>query len=687
MASAGHKTVQQTTCTMDCPDTCTLQVTVEDGRVTTIDAGAGHPNTAGFICSKVAQFDKRLYHQDRLLYPQRRTGKKGAGEFARISWDEAIAEITEKFQAIQSRSGGEAILPYNYGGSNGMLTDGFLDALFFARLGASQLGRTLCAMPATLTATGIYGKMPGVAFEDYPAARCIIVWGANPKVSNIHLVPYLKEAKRNGAFIAVVDPRRNFSNIEIDLHLPVLPGGDLPLALGMICLWKESSRFDDEFITKHTTGSETLLAEAEQWPLDRAAKESGVPAEDIRKLADTYAGISPALIRIGWGLERNLNGGQAMAAILSLPALMGKFGVRGGGYTLSNNGGAKLDWVKLFDLSGHQTRTLNMTQLGVLLTGGLKPAIEALLVYNANPVASTPDQNQVRRGLEREDLFTVVHEQVMTDTARYADILLPATTFLEHHDIRVGYGSYVVGGTQPVIEPRGEALSNLELFARLGRAMGFADEAFQWDGPTCLQKAAEALQINGKAAGPERFSAGGAHLYDFPGPAPVQFGTVFPATDDGKANLNPSVLGPEPYCYHPVRSEKFPLALISPATSKMISSTLGEFNYPELKIVLHPSDATTRKVRSGDLVRVFNELGEVVCRAEISDRVRPGVASMPKGAWRKSSRNGQTAVALAPAHVSVVGGGACFNDARVEVERAPPDRFPKIPLGLYSISV
>jgi anaerobic selenocysteine-containing dehydrogenase len=315
---------------MDCPDTCALQVTVEDGRVTALSAGAGHPNTAGFICSKVAQFDKRLYHEDRLLYPQRRTGKKGTGEFERISWDEAIAEITEKFKAIQSRSGGEAILPFHYDGSNGYQSAEFLDDLFFARLGAARLQKTVCAAVTGAVTADMYGKMPGVPFEDFPLAKCIIIWGANPKASNIHLVPYLKEAKRNGAFIAVVDPRRNFSDAEVDLHLPVLPGADLPLALALVHEWKRNGKLDKKFLAESTVGGQTLLEAADNWSPAKAATACGVPEQDIQLLAEKYAALSPAVVRCGWGPERNSNGGQAIAAILAMPALLGKFGVRGG---------------------------------------------------------------------------------------------------------------------------------------------------------------------------------------------------------------------------------------------------------------------------------------------------------------------------------------------------------------------
>ena len=668
----------RTTCTLDCPDSCALEVTVADGKIARIQAAPaeanGHPNTQGFICNKVGQFDRRVYHETRLLHPMRRVGRKGEAQFERITWDEAISTIIGKFREIVSRWGAEAILPYHYDGSNGLLSHDFLDAYFFAKLGASRLARTLCAAPAGAVAKGMYGEMPGVAFQDYPSARAILIWGANPRISNIHLVPYLRQAKKNGAFVAVVDPIRNFNPGEIDLHLPVYPGADLPVALAMIRWWAREGRLDRAFLAEHADGLEALLSVADEWTVDRAAAEARVPASAIRELARAFADASPAVIRVGWGIERNQNGGQALAAVMAMPALLGKFGLRGGGYTLSNSGLAKLDRTKLFGADSPPakwaTRELNMSQLGDLLTTGMAPPVKSLFVYDCNPVATAPDQNAILRGLAREDLFTVVHEQVMTDTARFADILLPAVTFLEQHEIKRSYGSYMVGGVQPVIEACGEARPNEWLFARLGRAMGFSDEPFGWDTATSLQKVAEAFSLQGQPCDLSATAEGGIQNYSFPGGGPVQFESLRPLTPDGKIHLAPPALGPAPFVYEPVNNDRFPLALVSASNNKMISSTLGEFNYPELRLALHPADAATRGIAEGDEVRVFNSLGEVICRAHISDRLRDGVCGLPKGAWRKSSRNGQTSTALCPQHVNAVAGGACFNDARVQVERS-----------------
>ena len=654
---------------MDCPDACALEVEVEDGSVTRIGGRHDHPNTAGFICSKVANFGRRLDHPDRLLRPLRRVGDKGEGRFETISWTEAIDEIAERFGEIRQQWGGEAIVPFHYGGSNGMLTDGLLDTLFFRRLGASRLDLTICAVPTTEVARGMYGRMPGVPFEDFPLAKFIVVWGANPKASNIHLVPYLRQAKRNGAFIAVVDPRRNFSADEVDLHLGLRPGTDLPMALAMIDLWRREDLLDEEFLNQNAMGLDTLLAAAREWSVERASEVAGVGKDEIELLAHRYSDADPALLRCGWGLERNRNGGQAVAAVLAMPTLLGKFGKRGGGYLMSNGGAKRFDSTQLVGVpDSDNRRSLNMSQLGRWLNEELAPPVKALFVYNANPVATVPNQNAVIAGMSRDDLFTVVSEQIMTDTARYADIVLPATTFLEGWDLRAGYGSYVLGGVCPVIEPMGEARTNQRMFADLAAALGYTDAPFGWSHEDLIKRAAEATDLNGKAVSAEPLLAGRNEGYDFPGPGPVQLESVHPETVDGKIHLTPAVLGPAPFAFA-AADDDFPLALISPASGKMISSTFGETNCPTLLLDIHPEDAAPRGIDSGDPVKVHNTLGAVECIANVSDRIREGVVSMPKGAWQKASRNGATSVALCPDHVNIVGGAACFNDARVEVER------------------
>ncbi len=656
-----------THCVMDCPDVCSREIELEGGRVARIGAGPGNPDTAGFICDKVANFGRRIEHSSRLLYPLKRVGPKGEAQFERLSWDEAVEVIVSNLRSIRDRWGGEAILPYHYGGSNGKLSDELIDDLFFARLGASRLDKTLCAAATSAVESGMYGRMPGVAFSDYPRAECIVVWGANPKASNIHLVPYLKQAKANGAFVAVVDPFRNFSSMETDLHLALRPGTDLPVALAMIAHWEASGMLDDAFLAEHASGLEPLLNRAREWTIERAAGVAGVAAADVKRLAEVYAASSPALIRCGWGIERNRNGGQAVAAVLAMPALLGKFGVRGGGYTLSNSATYRLRKEEVVDTGGWRTRTLDMTQLARLLNQPLEPPVKALFVYNANPAVTAPDQNAVLRGLRREDLFVVVSDQVMTDTARYADILLPAATFLESTDLRGGYGSYMLGEIHPVKPPDGDSVSNMAMFSRLGRAMGFEDEAFGWTDDEVLDRVVAAMEIGGMEVDGERLRAETRAPVAFPGGEPNQCVTTMPTTTDGRVHLTPAALGPEPYAFLPPDPD-YPLSLISPASTETISSMMGEYNLDLLTVTLHPEDAAGREICSGDRVRVYNDLGEVVCEARVTDRVRPGVVSIPKGAWRRASVNGLTATALCPDHLQVVGNGACFNDARVEVE-------------------
>ena len=657
--------IKHSVCTMDCPDTCSLEVEVQDEKVVAIRPGHNNPITDDFICSKVSNFAKRLYSPDRLLYPMKRTGQKGSVEFERISWEEACSTISERFHQIRNEFGGEAILPFYYGGSNGVLGQETADRAFFAKLGASRLATTVCAAPTSAAASGMYGKMPGVAFEDYVHAKLIIIWGANPKASNIHLVPILKKAKEAGAKIAVVDPKLNFSAREQDLHLPVFPGTDLVVALAMIQYWQKNNLLNEEFLKEHAIRAEILLEKAAAFDFEKASEIAKVPARDIEKLAELYAESNPAVIRIGWGLERNRNGGQAAAAILALPTLMGKFGVQGGGYTLSNSGTAKIATNKIAESVLWDTREINMNLLGKYLLEENSPPLKALFVYNCNPAVTVPNQNAILKGLLREDLFTVVFEQVMTDTAKYADIILPAVTFLEQEEIKKSYGAFLLQYLAPVIPRCGEAKPNEEVFAMLGRAMGWNDRAFQDTTEDYLRKAADAIRAPGGPISLDQLRENRVVFFDFPGRNPVLFKTSFPWTENGKINLAPSALGKNPYEYQE-NNGTYPLTLISPATNKTISSSMGEYNLPQLYAVMNPEDASSRGLLDGATVRVYNDLGEVICKLKVKDTIRQGVVSMPKGAWRKSSRNGQTATALAPDSLGTAG-GACFNDARVEV--------------------
>lgn len=660
-------------CPLDCPDRCSLDVTVEEGRVVSIAGSRVNPLTGGFICGKVRRFTERQYGPDRLLHPMRRAGAKGTGRFERITWDEALGAIEARMRQARGRHGGEAILPFNYGGSNGLLTQGGADEWLWRSIGASRLDRTVCAAPTGAACRALYGRMGSVDFADFEKARFILIWGANPRHSNIHLLPYLKAARAAGGTVALVDPRLTMSPQYVDMHLPVYPGSDAAVALAMIGHLERTGRVDRRFLEAHAAGWERLLERAREWTLERAAARARVKAADIAAIADAYAAARPALVRCGWGLERNRNAEASVASVLALPAVAGKFGAPGGGFALAASPAYDVDDDRLAGRPEAATRTINMNRLGRALLEEKAPPIEVLFVYNCNPVATIPDQNRVRRGLQRDDLFTVVFEQSMTDTAAYADVLLPATTFLEHTELSTSYGTYAVMLGEPVVAPAGEARPNEEVFALLARRLG-ADDGLS-RGERFLREAVGA--IGGPLAGDrslERLRHERILHFDFPGGRPVQFETVFPTTADGRIHLWPAGLGDDPYRILPDPGDgdpRHPLALISPATGKTISSSLAEYMIEEAFLEMHPVDARPRRLADGAVVRVHNDLGEVVVRLRLNPAVRPGVVFLPKGLWSRHTRNGAVATAVSPDHVTAVSGGACFNDARVEVEAAP----------------
>jgi anaerobic selenocysteine-containing dehydrogenase len=660
----GRSTVQ-TACPLDCPDSCTLEVTVENGRIVEIDGGHENSVTRDYICGKVRRFTDRVYGDDRLLYPGIRKGGKGEGTFNRVSWDEALDYIADRMIAIRDRSGAEAILPFCYGGSNGLLTQDTNDALLWRRFGTSRLARTVCAAPTGAANLGLYGKMPGVTYEDYVHARLIILWGVNPSTSGIHIVPFIKEARKNGATLVVVDPRTTSLAKQADLHIAPHPGTDLPVALALHKYLFDRGHADTQFLAEHAKGVDELRARAEHWTIDRAAQTAGIDRDTLERLAEMYASANPAVIRCGWGLERNRNGGSAVAAVLALPAVAGKFGVRGGGFSMSNSGALGIKaamWMN--DDPEPSTRIVNMNKLGDALLEYTNPRVEMLFVYNCNPLATMPNQNRVLEGLRRDDLFTVVFEQVFTDTSRFADVVLPSTTFVENYDIAKGYGPISLQLVRPVIEPVGEARSNPEVFSELAERLGVGGAEAETD---------TLLRIVGKmppAIGSELMDRGSA-TPPFGG-RPVQFVDVFPLTPDRKIDLCPAALDAEApsglYGFQPdPATAKYPLALISPASEKTVSSTLAELRQRAGVLHMHPSDAAARGLAQDDPVRVFNDIGEVQCPVGLTTDVRPGTVSLSKGLWRKSTYNGSTSNALVPDTLTDLGGGACFNDARVQV--------------------
>jgi len=664
---APTETHVETACPLDCPDACTITVTLRGGRITKID-GSENEITRGYICAKVRQFDKRVYGDDRLLHPAIRRGAKGAGTFHRVTWDEALAHIVSKLQAIKEQYGAEAILPVSYGGSNGLLTQDTTDAALFRRLGASRLLRTVCAAPTGAANQGLYGKMPSVSYQDYPDAKVIVLWGVNPGHSGIHIMPFFKEARDRGAKFVVIDPRGTSVARQADLYLQIRPGTDLVVALALHRYLFEAGYADAAFLTAHATGAERLREKAEPWTFENAADVCGVSANRLRAFAELYAKGSPALVKCGWGLERNRNGGSAAAAVLALPAVAGKFGVRGGGYSMSNSASWNIERTWIRDQEA-PTRAINMNQLGRALIEPSGTPVKAMFVYNCNPAVTMPDQGRVLKGLAREDLFTVVFDQVLTDTALYADVVLPATTFLEHYDIVRSYGPITLQLAKPVIDHVGESRSNPEVFAEIIRLMGLAkDDDVEGEIDTMLDVLSRLPSPQGDELR-EHWKARAA----FEG-RPIQFIDVLPRTSDQKVHLFPDDLDSEAplglYGFQPdPGTEQYPLALISPASERTVSSTLGELARPAVTLEVHPDDAAARGVDDNELVRMFNAQGEVRVTVRITPLIRQGTVSMPKGVWRRHVTNGFTSNVLVPDTLTDLGGGACFNDARVEVAK------------------
>jgi anaerobic selenocysteine-containing dehydrogenase len=664
--SGGSTTVVETACPLDCPDACSLAVTVTAGKVVTIDGSRKNPVTDGYICAKVRRYGERVYGPDRLLYPAVRSGRKGSGEFRRIGWDEAIGMIASRFEDAKAGAGAESILPYSYGGSNGLLTQDNLDAQLWRRFGTSRLARTVCAAPTGAANQALYGKMASVTYQDYPEARLIILWGVNPSASGIHIIPYVRDAQKRGAKLVVIDPRNTPLALSADVHLAVKSGTDVAVALAMHRYLFANGHTDDGFLRDHTTGADQLRERAEPWTIARAADVAGVTPAVLETVARLYAESSPALIRCGWGLERNRNGGNAAMSVLALPAIGGKFGVRGGGFSMSNSASWNIErtWI---DAPEPDTRIVNMNHLGRALTEYDDPPVNVLFVYNCNPAATVPDQRKIIKGLEREDLFTVVFEQVMTDTALYADLLLPNTTFLEAYDFARGYGPISLDLGRPVIDAVGEARTNADVFGELCGRLGLlknGEPAGELDLMvsvlnTLPDSISEPLREGAMATPPN-------------GAAPVQFVDVFPNTPGRKVHLFPAALDASTpiglYRYQPdPETVRYPLALISPSSERTISSTLGELPRPDVRLLMHPDDARARGLEENDVVRIFNDLGEVHCALTVAPLIRPGTISLPKGIWRRSTRNNATGTALVPDTLTDIGGGACFNDARVQV--------------------
>ena len=641
-------------CPLDCPDRCALEVTVDNERVVKIDGSHVSEYTNGYICAKVRRFPEREHSKERVLYPMRRIGPKGSGQFERISWQEAIDLIARRMSNLVRTVGPESILPFHYDGSNGLITSGAMDERFWNRLGTSQLRKTFCAANTGAAWSSVFGDLSGADPMDVRESDAVVLWGVNPSASGIHLVPWVREAKQKGAFLAVIDPRRTPLAREADLHLPVLPGTDVAVALAMIQTAHEEGLLDHTFMSQWVRGADELLRLA--CTPEEASALSGVPADAIRALPRALAKSSAMFFRVGWGLERNRNGTDSVRAVLSLRAMLGRFSRRGSGVLISTTRGYGLDLTRaaLPELRNQPARTINMSQLGNALEETRDPEIGALFIYNSNPVATAPNQSRVIRALSRESLFVAVHEQVWTDTCTFADVVLPATTFLEHTEACRSYGGYALQWSNPVIGAPGEARPNHWVFSQLANAMGF--------------KEAE-LQVSEEAIA-------GSVIADIselketryrPVTRPIPFVDAFPSRGyvDVAASPGPPVYRP------PVVDASLPLILISPSSDKAITSQLFELT-PEksARVTLGPVEAAQRNLRDGDHVRLYNSFGEVLSTLSVSDELPPGVAALPKGLWLRSTLNGRTSNALVPDHVDSIGGGACYNDARIEIERA-----------------
>ena len=669
--------VMPSVCPLDCPDTCSLAVTVENQKIVKVRGSYVNPLTRGTICGKVSHYPEFVHGPDRLLTPLKRVGPKGDGKFTRISWDEALDLIYDRFTAISREFGAEALLPLNYGGPHGLLAAGSMDLRFFYKLGATRLSRRpLCGGVKEQAFFGTYGAVPLMRPEHVAQARLIILWGNNVTVSQLHLVPIINEARKHGAKLVVVDPRRIQIARQADLHLALRPGTDVVLAWALAAELERMGGLDQAFIAEHVLGAEAYLERARQMSLEDAARVCGLEAGQIRQLAEMYQTISPAVICPGNGPERNQNGGSGLRAVFALPALAGKFGVLGGGLLQGASASFPKTLARLQgeDLAPQDVRTLNIVTIGRdLLDPQLKPPIKGLFIYNHNAVIVHPDQNTMRRGLLRRDLFTVVCDIVKTDTVLFADVVLPASSHFEYPDLYPAYGQHFLQRAEPVIPPVGESLPNTEIFRRLAKRFGFSDPAFQATDADLMDEALAQDDPRLRGVKPSTLPLDAALSMQFNDSDAMLFKTTFPKTPSGKIELQSAYLerayrAPLP-TFRPVESS-YPLTLISPGSDKRTTSTFGGLRYSdEVWLDMHPHDAAIRRLTDGAMVRVWNDLGEVHLRLRVTEDVRPGVIASLKGAWLRTTDNAQTVSALVPTHYADLCDGACFNDTRVEVDR------------------
>jgi len=679
-------------CPHDCPDTCVMTVEVENGRAVGLGGDPDHRFTRGFLCAKVNHYLDRVYSPDRILHPLRRVGGKGEGRFERISWDQALEEIAGRFREVIAGHGPQAILPYSYAGNMGLLSYGSMDRRFFHALGATALARTICSAAGAAGLKATVGKSLGFDPEAIVHARLIVAWGANIVSSNVHLWPFIEEARKRGARLLAIDPFRSRTAEKADRHLALLPGTDAALALGVMHVLFRDGLTDGEYLARHTVGADDLAQRAREWTPERTARETGLPVAEIESFARAYGTTRPSAIRLNYGLNRHAGGGMAVRTIACLPAITGDWRHPGGGVLLSTSGTFPVDNAALErpDLAPPGTRTLNMSQLGRILTDpSLEPPVKALFVYNSNPAAVAPEQEKVRAGLLRDDLFTVVHELFPTDTVDFADIVLPATTTLEHYDLHKAYGHLYLSLSRPAIAPLGESLPNTEVFRRLAARMGLDHPSL---GDTDEAMARQALDFDHphlRGITFERLEREGSVRLSVPEPhTPFADGGF--ATPSGKCELRSEGLlreGHDPVAgYVPPResvssapdlARRFPLAFISPPAHHFLNSTFSAQpvfvrRESEPRLTVHPDDAAARGIRAGQTVRCFNDRGSFLATAHVSEAARRGVVVGLSIWWPKMCPGGRNANAVTGQELTDMGGGATFYDCLVEVAVAGP---------------
>ncbi|MEP7201808.1 MAG: molybdopterin-dependent oxidoreductase [Ilumatobacteraceae bacterium] len=651
-----------TACTLDCPDSCSLEVTVEDGRMVAIDAApdGANPFTNGWICAKVKQTPQLLHGPDRITRPLRRTGPKGSGEFIETSWDEALDLFAAKVGQSAASHGWQSVVPYLYSSSAGNLGRSGLSPLVWEHFGAARTDITICAAVVGEAWDRTYGSMPSADPADLQHSELIVVWGANPNVSHPHLSPVIEGRRRAGAQVIVVDPRRTQVAARADLHLAVRPGTDGVLAMCIAGLLSRNGHVDHEFIDRWVDGTDEYLAACDEWTVARAADVCGVDAADIEKFAEMYGTIRPAMLRVGWGQERNRNGGSASRAVFALPALAGQFGVPGAGVFNSIDGGTGYEASAVRrgvvgDAPVPERRAINMNRLGRILIDDEGGRVEVLFVQGSNPAATCPEQAIVLQGLAREDLFTVVHDLTMTDTAHYADLVLPATSQFEVEEVVGSYGSFVMQEGPAVIPRVGESRTNDEVSVGVGVRLGLDPQL--WDpSPERVRR----LALGDRVLPFMKRPTGGT----------VQFRDVDPGA---KVQLVYDAEGVDRLpTFRSMDRPDLPITLITPATSRTTSSMFGNLAPASADVHLHPADAEARGLMPGDLARITDGRHSIEAIVAVDATLRPGLATMPKGMWRRDGFKGFTANVFAPDHLADLAGGATFNDARVQVSAATP---------------